>query len=88
MNYLERQTLITNLANKISEYVVGDVNIQEVMSLDPGTWKKYCIQIENVKMNFKWKCIIEDEIDNWNANSFNEILEKYKSAVYKQFFFY
>ena len=37
MNYLERQQFITDLQKKLSEYIIGDVAIQEVMSLDSGS---------------------------------------------------
>ena len=88
MDYLEKQQFITGLQNKLSEYIIGDIAIQEDMSLDPGAWRKYRIRIRNKKMNFEWYYTIEEELEDWNADILDKVLAKYKEAVYKQFFFY
>ena len=88
MNYLERQQFITDLQKKLSEYIIGDIVIQEDMPLDPGAWRKYRIRIKNKKMNFEWYYTIEEELENWNADILDKVLAKYKEAVYTQFFFY
>lgn len=88
MNYLERQQFITDLQKKLSEYIIGDVALQEVMSLDSGVWHRYQIRVRNQKMNFEWYCTIEEEFEDWNADILDKALAKYKEAVYKQFFFY
>lgn len=88
INYLERQQFITDLQKKLSEYIIGDVALQEVMSLDSGVWNRYQIRVRNQKMNFEWYCTIEEEFENWNSDILDKVLAKYKEAVYKQFFFY
>lgn len=88
MNYLERQQFIADLQKELSEYIIGDVALQEIMSLDSGIWHKYRIRVRNQKMNFEWSYIIEEEFEDWNADILDKVLAKYKEAVYKQFFFY
>lgn len=88
MNYLERQQFITDLQKKLSEYIIGDVALQEVASLDLGVCHRYQIRVRNQKMNFEWYYIIEKEFEDWNADVFDKVLAKYKEAIYKQFFFY
>lgn len=88
MNYLEKQQFIAELQKKLSEYIIGDVALQEVISLDSGVWRRYQIRVRNQKMNFEWYYTIEEEFENWNADILDKVLAKYKEAVYKQFFFY
>lgn len=88
MNYLEQKSLVDDLNKFLSEYVIGKVTIDEIMTLDPGLQKKYYIRINNAKMNFNWSCIFDVPVDDWDAKLFDELLEKYKEAIYTQFFFY
>ena len=88
MNYLERQSLIDGLKKVLSEYVIGEIEIIELMTCEPGVWSKYCVRIKNKNMNYEWKCIIDEDINTWNTKLFENVLEKYKTSIYKEFFFY